>query len=158
MPKMRSLVLAASAALACAAGAFELDPLGCGNRKIILTGWEFSTLAPADYLANAEAFDKTPADGVVIYIQRNPAVGRNFEATDIMTGPLWTDEKLADLVEPMVRMTRQEIVRLLKLRWRNTAKAWMRSGRRMSRRSRRRSQRQKRRQATSFWRNTRQLP
>ena len=111
MPKMRSLVLAASAALACAAGAFELDPLGCGNRKIILTGWEFSTLTPADYLANAEEFDKTPADGVVIYIQRNPKVGRDFDATDIMTGTLWTDENLSDLVEPMKKMTKHRSLR-----------------------------------------------
>ena len=108
---MKRIALAAFAALAMSAAAFELDPLGCGNRKIILTGWEFSTLTPEDYLANAEAFDRTPADGVVIYIQKNPKVGRDFEATDIMTGPLWTDEKLADLVEPMVRMTRHPSMR-----------------------------------------------
>ena len=56
----------------CAAGALELEPHGCGNKKIILTGWEFSYLTPADYLANADELDKTPADGVVIYIQKNP--------------------------------------------------------------------------------------
>ena len=56
-------------ALACVAGAFELYPHGCGNKKIILTGWEFSTLTPEDFLANAEALDKTPADGVVIDVE-----------------------------------------------------------------------------------------
>ena len=108
---MYTRLLAAVAANSFSACAFELDPLGCGNRKIILTGWEFSTLAPEDYLANAEEFDKTPADGVVIYIQKNPAAGRSFEATDIMTEPLWTDDNLSDLVAPMKEMTKHASMR-----------------------------------------------
>lgn len=101
---MRSLVFAATAVLACTAGAFQLDPLGGGNRKIILAGWEFSYLTPEDFLANAEQLDKTPADGVVIGVQRNQKVGRNYNSQDIMAEPLWTDETLADLVAPMKEM------------------------------------------------------
>ena len=108
---MKKCLFAAVAALVCAAGAFELDPLGCGNRKIILTGWEFSTLTPEDFLANADALDKTPADGVVIYIQRNPEAGRNFDASEIMTAPLWTDDQLADLVGPMKEMAKHPSMR-----------------------------------------------
>ena len=108
---MKIKLLLIFAALACAAGAFELEPHGYGNKKIILTGWEFSTMTPADFLANADALDKTPADGVVIYIQRNPEVGRNFDASNIMTEPLWTDEVLADLVEPMKEMAKHPSMR-----------------------------------------------
>ena len=108
---MKIKLLLIFAALACAAGAFELEPHGCGNKKIILTGWEFSTMTPADFLANAEELDKTPADGVVIYIQRNPEAGRNFDASNIMTEPLWTDDVLADLVEPMKEMAKHPSMR-----------------------------------------------
>ena len=90
--------------LAGAVHAFELEPHGCGNKKIVLTGWEFAYLTPEDFLANADELDKTPADGVVIYIQKNPAVGRDFTFADIMSEPLWTDEKLSDLVEPFRKM------------------------------------------------------
>ena len=108
---MKIKLLLISVALACAAGAFELYPHGCGNKKIILTGWEFSTLTPEDFLANADALDKTPADGVVIYIQRNPEAGRNFDASEIMTAPLWTDDQLADLVGPMKEMAKHPSMR-----------------------------------------------
>ena len=86
--------------------AFELEAHGCGNKKIVLTGWEFAYLTPEDFLANANELDKTPADGVVIYIQKNPAVGRDFTFADIMSEPLWTDEKLLDLVEPFKKMAK----------------------------------------------------
>ena len=43
---------------------------------------------------------------MVIYIQKNPAVGRDFTATEIMNEPLWTDAHLADLVEPMKQMAK----------------------------------------------------
>lgn len=99
-------LFAAVAAVTCAAGAFELEPHGRGNKKIILCGWEFAYLTPADYLANADELDKTPADGVVIYIQKNPAVGRNFTVAEIMNGTIWKDEQLADLVEPMKQMAK----------------------------------------------------
>ena len=86
--------------------AFEIEPHGLGNKKIILTGWEFSYLTPADYLANAEELDKTPADGVIIYIQKNPQVGRNTSFAEIMSKPLWTDESVSDLVEPFKEMAK----------------------------------------------------
>lgn len=108
---MHFRLFAAFAAITCAVGAFELDPHGCGNKKIILAGWEFGYLTPEDYLANAEELDKTPADGVVIYIQRNPAVGRNFTANNIMVEPLWTDENLSDLVEPLKKMAKHRSMR-----------------------------------------------
>ena len=108
---MHMKLFAAIAAIACAAGAFELEPHGCGNRKIILAGWEFGYLTPEDYLASAEDLDKTPADGVVIYIQKNPAVGRSFTAAEIMNEPLWKDEHLSDLVEPMKRMAKHRSMR-----------------------------------------------
>ena len=98
--KLFAVIMMAS----CAAGALELEPHGCGNKKIILTGWEFSYLTPADYLANADELDKTPADGVVIYIQKNPAVGRNYSAIEIMDGHVWKDEHFSDLVEPFKKM------------------------------------------------------
>ena len=97
-------LFAAMMMASCAAGALELEPHGCGNKKIILTGWEFSYLTPADYLANADELDKTPADGVVIYIQKNPAVGRNYSAIEIMDGHVWKDEHFSDLVEPFKKM------------------------------------------------------
>ena len=107
----RLRLFAAIAAATCAAGAFELEPHGCGNRKIILTGWEFAYLTPEDFLANAEELDKTPADGVVVYIQANPAVGRNCTTKEIMTKPIWTDAMLADLVEPMKKMAKHRSMR-----------------------------------------------
>ena len=51
---MHIKILAAVLAFASMAGAFEIEPHGLGNKKIILTGWEFSYLTPADYLANAD--------------------------------------------------------------------------------------------------------
>ena len=103
---MKTAVLVLVAAAAGAAEAFELEPIGSRNRKLILCGWEFGYLTPEDYLASAEDLDKTPADGVVIYIQKNPAVGRNFTASEIMMEPLWTDEHLSDLVGPMMEMAK----------------------------------------------------
>ena len=104
-------VFAGVVAVACAAWAFELDPLGCGNRKIVLAGWEFGYLTPEDFLASADELDKTPADGVVVYIQANPAAGRTFASSDIMTEPLWTDENLADLVKPLTKMAKHRSMR-----------------------------------------------
>lgn len=108
---MHKRILAAVAVIAFAAGAFELEPHGLGNRKIILTGWEFAYLEPQDFLANVDELDKTPADGVVIYIQKNPAVGRIYGSERIMTKPVWTDEMLSDLVEPMREMARHSSLR-----------------------------------------------
>ena len=111
MTARRLGVFAGMVAVACAAGAFELDPLGCGNRKIVLAGWEFGYLTPEDFLASADELDKTPADGVVVYIQANPAAGRTFTSSDIMTEPLWTDENLADLVKPLSEMAKHRSMR-----------------------------------------------
>ena len=108
---MKTAVLVLVAAVASAAEAFELEPIGSRNRKLILCGWEFGYLTPEDYLASAEDLDKTPADGVVVYIQKNPAVGRNFTASEIMMEPLWTDEHLSDLVAPMTEMAKHRSMR-----------------------------------------------
>ena len=105
---MHIKILAAVLAFASMAGAFEIEPHGLGNKKIILTGWEFSYLTPADYLANADELDKTPADGVIIYIQKNPAVGRNSSFAEIMSEPLWTDECVSDLVGPFREMAKHQ--------------------------------------------------
>ena len=105
---MKMKMLAAAFAAVSAVCAFEIEPHGMGNKKIILTGWEFSYLTPADYLANADELDKTPADGVIIYIQKNPAVGRNSSFAEIMSEPLWTDECVSDLVEPFREMAKHQ--------------------------------------------------
>jgi len=95
--------LIASVAIgACSSFAFGPDPRGVGNRKIILSGIEFRQLTPEDYLDGAAELDKTPADGVVIHILKNPVVGRDFDNQTIMSKPLWTREKLADL-PPLLR-------------------------------------------------------
>lgn len=111
MMQKRLKLFAVVAAAAFTAGAFELEPHGCGNKKIILSGWEFGYLTPEDFLASADELDKTPADGVVVYIQANPAAGRKFTSADIMTEPLWTDENLADLVKPLAEMTKHPSMR-----------------------------------------------
>ena len=111
MRRMSVGVFLVAAGMSCAAFSFQLDPLGVGERKIILAGWEFNNLRPEDFLSNAEKLDKTPADGFVVPILENPAVGRNFGTMTLMTEPLWKDELLEDLVPQFREMTKHRSMR-----------------------------------------------
>ena len=90
---------------------FQIDPMGLGNRKVIVAGWEFNHLRLEDFLANAEALDRTVADGFVLAIPDNPSVGRNFGNATLMTEPLWREDLLEDVVQQLKEMAKHKSMR-----------------------------------------------
>ena len=79
--------------------------------KCILSGFEIGALSPEELLANADALDRLPFDGVTVYVYRDLPDGTRLsrekimgdaKAMEILGKSNWTRENVAPLV-PVLR-------------------------------------------------------
>ena len=95
--------ITAAAAYAAMAGAALAAP---GGRKFIAQAWEFGPNAwPKDFVAAADAFDKTGIDGVGIFLKGYDKNGNLIGVRDIFRTE-WTYEAFAPLIPDMREMTK----------------------------------------------------
>ena len=97
-------------AIGCAALAVSavagMDPQGAYRKKYVAFGWANSYLTPQDFIDHVAEFEKTPLDGVGVNVLGDKAAGRRYQCfREIVGKPRWTRESLADMVEPLRRMT-----------------------------------------------------
>ena len=81
-------LVAAVAATSCFAGA----------NKYVAAGWEFAGARVDTLLARADAMDKTPLDGCILYLEATGHDGKTITSRNIIHQPAWDYACLEPLV------------------------------------------------------------
>ncbi len=68
------------------------------RKKYIAHGWDMLAVSPEEVLANAEALDRLPIDGVTLMINKKLSDGRQISQETIMNDPPWPREELQDQI------------------------------------------------------------
>ena len=91
----------------CLAGALTFAPSAQARNRVIAYGWDVLRSSTEDFLANAEAWDEVPVDGVVFTLNAPNPAGGMFMHRRIPTDKGWTYEAFA----PQVPVLRQLVAR-----------------------------------------------
>ena len=91
----------------CLVGALTFAPSVQARNRVIAYGWDVLRSSTEDFLANAEAWDEVPVDGVVFTLNAPNPAGGLFMHRHIPTDKGWTYEAFA----PQVPVLRQLVAR-----------------------------------------------
>ena len=72
--------------------------------KFVAAGWEFAGARVESLLARADAMDKTPIDGCVLYLEATGRDGKSITSRDIIHQPAWDYADLEPLVPKYRRL------------------------------------------------------
>lgn len=107
---MKDTMMLLAAAIAVAGSALA-KPVPV-QKKAIAWGWDTIYVNPEDILAHADAFDKTPFDGVGLHLQKVPlAAGGEISGESVFSDRPWTKEDVRKYVDVFRRMTAHKSLR-----------------------------------------------
>ena len=105
--------------------------------KCIVSGFEIGRVSAEELLANVEALDKLPFDGVTVYVSRDLPDGTRLTRDRIMSDTNWTRENVAPLIPVLSKFRNHRSLRESLLTFRGTTTnhldwtddaAWARAG------------------------------
>ena len=118
----RSLIVAAAIAAAVCAEAAQKKAIGCG--------WGFNNVTVDDFLANADRFNETGLDGVLVWMRGKDGNGKPVGMRNIYYED-WTYEMFAPMVpamttlEPVAEAVKRQM-KVFRPACRNRRRPWLR--------------------------------
>ena len=74
--------------------------------KLLLHGWEFSGVTPAEIFGHADQFDRLPSSGVTVYARRDLPDGTRLNPDQIMGDGNWTRENVSPFIPVLKEFSR----------------------------------------------------